>query len=102
MQALLRYPWPGNVRELKNVIERAVILADGPELTANELPERLAVLAPLLPRPPSPMRDRLDDVEKRALADALREAKGNRTHAARRLGISRRALLYKLKKYNLD
>jgi two-component system response regulator AtoC len=101
-QALLRYPWPGNVRELRNVIERAVILADGPELTANELPERLAVLAPLSPRPPSPMRDRLDDVERRALADALRASNGNRTHAAKRLGISRRALLYKLKKYNLD
>ncbi len=102
LQALLRYPWPGNVRELRNVIERAVILAGSAELTVNELPERLAVLAPLQPRPASPMRDRLDDVERRALADALREAGGNRTHAARRLGISRRALLYKLKKYNLD
>ena len=101
-QALLRYPWPGNVRELRNVIERAVILASSAELTVNELPDRLAVLAPLAPRAPSPMRDRLDDVERRALADALREAGGNRTHAARRLGISRRALLYKLKKYNLD
>jgi DNA-binding NtrC family response regulator/pSer/pThr/pTyr-binding forkhead associated (FHA) protein len=102
VQALLRYPWPGNVRELRNVIERAVILANGTELTVNELPERLAVLAPVSPRPPSPMRDRLDDVERRALADALRESNGNRTHAAKRLGISRRALLYKLKKYNLD
>ena len=101
-QALLRYPWPGNVRELRNVIERAVILADGSELTVTELPERLAVLAPATSREASPMRERLDDVERRALADALREAKGNRTHAARRLGISRRALLYKLKKYNLE
>ena len=101
-QALLRYPWPGNVRELKNVIERAVILAGGNELTVTELPERLAVLAPAVPRETSPMRDRLDDVERRALAEALRESKGNRTHAARHLGISRRALLYKLKKYNLE
>ncbi|MDB4969057.1 MAG: sigma54 specific transcriptional regulator, Fis family [Myxococcales bacterium] len=100
-QALLRYPWPGNVRELRNVIERAVILAAGPELTVTELPERLAILAPVVSRPLSPIRDRLDDVERRALADALREAGGNRTHAARKLGISRRALLYKLKKYNL-
>jgi len=101
-QALLRYPWPGNIRELRNVIERAVILAAGAELTVNELPERIAVLAPVTPRPPSPMRDRLDDVERRALVDALRSTNGNRTHAAKRLGISRRALLYKLKKYNLD
>jgi two-component system, NtrC family, response regulator AtoC len=102
VQALLRYPWPGNVRELRNVIERAVVLASSPELTVAELPERLAVLAPVAPRAPSVMRDRLDDVERRALADALREAGGNRTHAARQLGISRRALLYKLKKHNLD
>ena len=68
----------------------------------NELPERIAVLAPVAPRPPSPMRDRLDDVERRALVEALRVTAGNRTHAAKRLGISRRALLYKLKKYNLD
>ncbi|MCA1665194.1 MAG: sigma 54-interacting transcriptional regulator [Myxococcales bacterium] len=101
-QALLRYPWPGNVRELRNVIERAVVLASGSELTVTELPERLAVLAPATPREASPMRERLDDVERRALADALREVDGNRTHAARRLGISRRALLYKLKKYNLE
>ena len=101
-QALLRYPWPGNVRELRNVIERAVILASGSELTVMELPERLAVLAPATPRDASPMRERLDDVERRALADALRDLNGNRTHAARRLGISRRALLYKLKKYNLE
>jgi two-component system response regulator AtoC len=101
-QALLRYPWPGNVRELRNVIERAVILASGPELTVTELPERLAVLAPAAPRAPSPMRDRLDDVERRALTEALQAAGGNRTHAARRLGISRRALLYKLKKFNLE
>jgi DNA-binding NtrC family response regulator len=102
LQGLLRYPWPGNVRELRNVIERAVVLASGSELTVTELPERLAVLAPATPREASPMRERLDDVERRALADALREVNGNRTHAARRLGISRRALLYKLKKYNLE
>jgi DNA-binding NtrC family response regulator len=102
LQGLLRYPWPGNVRELRNVVERAVVLASGSELTVTELPERLAVLAPATPRDASPMRERLDDVERRALADALREVNGNRTHAARRLGISRRALLYKLKKYNLE
>ncbi len=101
-QALLRYPWPGNVRELRNVIERAVVLAAGSELTVNELPERLAVLAPAAPRKLSPIRDRLDDVERRALVDALRATDGNRTHAAKRLGISRRALLYKLKKYQLE
>jgi transcriptional regulator with AAA-type ATPase domain len=102
VQALLRYPWPGNVRELRNVVERALVLAEGTELTVNDLPERLAVLAPATTRAPAPMRDRLDDVERRALVDALRESGGNRTHAARKLGISRRALLYKLKKHNIE
>jgi DNA-binding NtrC family response regulator/pSer/pThr/pTyr-binding forkhead associated (FHA) protein len=101
-QALLRYAWPGNVRELRNVIERAVILASGAELTVRELPERVAVLAPATPTAAAPMRERLDDLERRALVDALRAVDGNRTHAARRLGISRRALHYKLKKYSLD
>ena len=102
-QALRRYPWPGNVRELKNVIERAIILAGGAELTVRDLPERVAVMAPSLPSSPAaPMKERLDELERRALIDALGEVEGNRTHAARRLGISRRALLYKLKKYNID
>ena len=103
LQALARYPWPGNVRELKNVVERAVILAGGAELTVRELPERLALLAPATAASPlAPMRERLDGLERQALQEALNAVGGNRTHAARRLGISRRALLYKLKKYNLD
>jgi DNA-binding NtrC family response regulator/pSer/pThr/pTyr-binding forkhead associated (FHA) protein len=106
--ALARYPWPGNVRELRNVVERAVVLAGGSDLTASELPERLALLAPArggarLPDPTvGSMPDRLEDLERRTLGEALQTAGGNRTHAARALGISRRALLYKLKKYGLS
>jgi DNA-binding NtrC family response regulator len=101
--ALLRYPWSGNVRELRNVVERAVILGSGAQLTIAELPERVALLAPSAPRPtPAPMQAQLDDVERRALAEALVETRGNRTAAAKKLGISRRALIYKIKKFGLD
>ncbi|HZS40557.1 MAG TPA: sigma 54-interacting transcriptional regulator, partial [Polyangia bacterium] len=101
--ALKHYPWPGNVRELKNVIERAVILADSSELGVEHLPQRFAALA-AAPSPArgGPMREQVDELERRNLVEALRETAGNRTHAARRLGISRRALIYKLKKYGLS
>ena len=102
LAALRRYPWPGNVRELKNVIERAVILAEVDELTIEQLPERFAALADAPSKPArGPIREQVDELERRALAQALREANGNRTHAAKRLGISRRALIYKLKKHQL-
>jgi transcriptional regulator with AAA-type ATPase domain len=99
--ALQRYAWPGNIRELRNVIERAVVLADGAVLELEQLPERLHTL--ILPRPASTsMREQMEELEKRNLREALRETGGNRTHAARKLGISRRALLYKLKKHGLE
>jgi transcriptional regulator with AAA-type ATPase domain len=101
MATLQRYPWPGNVRELRNVIERALVLGDAEELTPAHLPERLAVLGPA-GTPPPPMREQVDELERRSLVEALRETGGNRTHAARRLGLSRRALLYKLKKHGLE
>jgi DNA-binding NtrC family response regulator len=99
--ALESYPWPGNVRELKNVVERAVVLGDDDELSTRHLPDRLRVSdAP--PAGAGPMRQRLDDVERRSVEAALAESGGNRTHAARKLGISRRALIYKLHKLGLQ
>ncbi len=93
------YSWPGNVRELKNVIERAIALSDRDVLSRSELPERLrsgdtAKMA-------GPMRERMDGLELRSLEEALAECGGNRTHAARKLGISRRTLIYKLHKFGL-
>jgi two-component system response regulator AtoC len=95
LQALLRYPWPGNVRELRNVIERAVVLGEGAELLPAHLPQRMSVLGP-------PMREQVDELERRNLVEALGATDGNRTHAAQRLGISRRSLIYKLKKYGIE
>ncbi len=103
---LVRYDWPGNVRELENVIERALILTDGDRLTLADLPDAIA-----RPEAPSPAEATatadfsLAAARRRFETDFIREAlaaaKGNRTHAARLLGISHRALLYKIKEYGL-
>jgi transcriptional regulator with AAA-type ATPase domain len=97
LAALGRYPWPGNLRELRNVVERAVVLAEGEAIGVEHLPDRFGAPAAL-----APMREAVDELERKSLEQALKETGGNRTHAARRLGISRRALLYKLKKYGID
>ncbi|MCH2171175.1 sigma-54 dependent transcriptional regulator [Myxococcota bacterium] len=102
---LLAYHWPGNVRELQNVIERAVILADGDFVTASELPQ--SVVAPPSPAATSdePIDFCLRTARRRAEKDLIRRAlqatEGNRTHAARLLQISHRNLLYKLKEYEI-
>jgi len=105
LDRLVAYRWPGNVRELENVIERAVILAQGDRLTLRDLPE--SVVDP--EEPPGGAGDRHDLCLRRArkaleadlIRRALRASNGNRTHAARRLEISHRALLYKIKEYGI-
>ncbi len=97
---LLTYPWPGNIRELKNVIERAVALSQDDILTRRELPERLrSTDAPTVAT--GPIRVQIDDLERRTIEAALAECGDNRTHAARKLGISRRTLIYKLHKFGM-
>jgi len=103
---LVAYDWPGNVRELENVIERAMILADGDRITLLELPENVVSRGPGAAAVPSAGVDRSLGAARRRfeaewIRDALAAAHGNRTHAARLLGISHRALLYKLKEYGL-
>lgn len=91
------YPWPGNVLELRNAIERAVRLSGDGEILAEHLPsEPLPVMATL-----GRLREQVDGVERDAIIRALADSNHNQTHAARRLGISRRALIYKMEKYGL-
>jgi two-component system response regulator AtoC len=110
-QQLLAYRWPGNVRELENAMERAVLLADGPLVVSENLPEKLWAAdarpreALALPRPEAlafSLKRAIDELERRFIRAALRRTKGNRTRAAELLEISHRALLYKLKEYGID
>lgn len=102
MAALTRYPWPGNVRELENVIERAVVLCEGRRLDVVDLPERIRIRAFAHEEPSEEdlrLRPRLRSLERELILKALGRTKGNRTQAARLLGITHRALMYKLRAF---
>ena len=93
--ALLKnYEWPGNVRELSHVLERAVIVADGEEVTAEDFPAPLRAAAASSAR--GGRRPTLAEVEADYIADTLRAAGGNKSEAARLLGISRKSLYERL------
>jgi DNA-binding NtrC family response regulator len=94
---LRSYPWPGNVLELKNAMERAVRLAGDGEILGELLPAEPVAITPSKGR----LREHVDGVERDAIIKALADSNHNQTHAARRLGISRRALIYKMEKYGL-
>jgi DNA-binding NtrC family response regulator len=102
LEGLVRYGWPGNVRELANVLERAQILAEDHRITTDDLPVELLAIHPAPSKVESaePTQD-LHDVERRHIVSVLREAAGNKVHAARALGISRRALYRLLDKHHL-
>lgn len=94
---LRSYPWPGNVLELRNAIERAVHLAGSGEILAEHLPSDVLPIGSGEGR----LREHVDSVERDAIVKALADSNHNQTHAAKRLGISRRALIYKMEKYGL-
>ena len=95
-QCLLPYGWPGNVRELRNAVQRACLLCRGDVILPEHLPQKIAAGASQAAEP-STAGDRLSQVEKATITATLAECDGNRTQAAKKLGISRRALIYKLR-----
>jgi two-component system response regulator AtoC len=102
---LIEYSWPGNVRELENTVERAMVLAETDVLQASDLPERIrdaldAVQVQLASGELSIKRTSAA-IEEILIRRALQKTRGNRTRAADLLEISHRALLYKLKDYNI-
>jgi two-component system response regulator AtoC len=111
MEAAMRYPWPGNLRELENFVKRYVILEDD-EGSFRELLEMAAARQRTSPReeaaPPKEqglkalVRSLKDEAEMEAIADALEKTHWCRKDAARMLGISYKALLYKMRQFNLD
>jgi DNA-binding NtrC family response regulator len=96
---LENYPWPGNVRELRNCMERAVLLSRSELILPDHLPARVRAVADQPAAPAAGDRDRLDEIERQAILQALRQHGFNRTETAKILGISRRALIYKLQKW---
>jgi two-component system response regulator AtoC len=110
-ELLMNYDWPGNIRELRNAIERVMILAEGNRVAAKYLPIRISEGGALpipageggeeagIKLPPGGIS--LFDLERDLIRQALEQAHGNKTTAARLLGITRDTLRYKVKKYRL-
>ncbi len=94
MNCLLAYKWPGNVRELRNAIQRACLLCRGDVVMPEHLPAKVRSLAA---EGADPEQGRLLQVERATILATLAECDGNKTQAARQLGISRRGLIYKLR-----
>jgi transcriptional regulator with PAS, ATPase and Fis domain len=100
--ALERHPWPGNARELKHTIERAVLQTTGVnEIAAADLPLDFFEESATLFAPDASGRPTLGELERRYIEIVLREAKDNQSTAARILGISRKALWEKRRRYGL-
>jgi two-component system response regulator HydG len=106
LELLRRHRWPGNVRELQNLVEQALVFADGPEIRADDLPDglRRASAGARLPHPTGDrsLPDVLDDLEKELVLAAMEKARGVKAEAARLLGIKPSALYYKLDKYGIE
>ncbi|HUS16088.1 MAG TPA: sigma-54 dependent transcriptional regulator [Chloroflexia bacterium] len=104
---LQQYDWPGNVRELENAIERAVVMSQGGIITSHHLlfspyTERKFLDVTRMVRDKTPLADILSDAERIALLEALDQARGDRSDAAKMLGLSRPEFYAKLKEFDLS
>lgn len=103
LEKLLVYDFPGNIRELENILERALIYSDGPRLIAENIDLHRPGAAEALAHPPSGSSSgSLENLEKNAIRETLARYRGNRTKAAKELGVSRKTILNKIKAYELD
>lgn len=107
LELMTSYSWPGNIRELENYLERAIIICEDNKIDVSHLPEKLKVKTkhshfPDIENSESlSIKEHTRYIEKYLIEKALGKTSGNRTHAAKLLEISHRALLYKLKEYGL-
>ena len=108
LQLLTAYSWPGNVRELQNTLERAAVLTDTESIDPPQLPDHITGVIPnhVLQNPESPLSrpidDRLDEVEKGLIIEALSRMGGVQVKAAELLGINQRSLWHRIKKLGID
>ncbi|GAC1446450.1 MAG: hypothetical protein NVSMB56_05250 [Pyrinomonadaceae bacterium] len=119
LQALQAYDYPGNVRELENAIERAIIIASDRRIELDDLPETINRAFQTMSAPARLVREHaaqnsdtanieipipasMDDIERRAIEATLQHTNGDKTRAARTLGIGRKTLYRKLEQYKLD
>ncbi|NJD11489.1 MAG: sigma-54-dependent Fis family transcriptional regulator, partial [Gemmatimonadetes bacterium] len=101
IQALEQHRWPGNVRELRNAIERAVLLAEGPQVHAHDLPADLLVGGPALDPALTLASMNLETLARTLLVRPRADARGNLTEAGRMLGLSRHQMRYRLDKFGI-
>ena len=107
MERLSAYHWPGNVRELMHVVERAGALASGEIIDVPDLPDAVRNHA-AAPAPPDSesekltLREAVARLEHRMISEALQQTNGNRSEAARRLGIARAQLYAKLQEFGIE
>jgi len=102
IKALQQYDWPGNIRELENTIERAVVLAPGEEIRLDDLMYHGITTSYSMFSSGTGEHHTLDEIEKEYIQTVLQAHHQNRSHTAKVLGIDRKTLLSKIKKYNLD
>jgi DNA-binding NtrC family response regulator len=100
MAILMGYPWPGNVRELENIIERAVTLGRGPAIQPGDLPAQLAGGAGPVERALAHEAN-LEDLERDYIQSILQRTHGHQIKAAAILGIDRRTLYRKIRRYGI-
>jgi DNA-binding NtrC family response regulator len=97
MEFLVDYPWPGNIRELRSVITKALVFSDADIIMPYDLPRHLTVHQKMPTRPPKT----LEEIEKNHIVAILSETEGNQSKAADLLGINRKTLYKKIKKYKI-
>lgn len=103
MPALLNYPWPGNVRELRNIVERMVIFAEEELIIADHLPEtiRFRKYVPTAADADGKLTDITDRTEREIILQALESSNGDKSKAAKKIGVPRSTLYYKMHKFNI-
>jgi Nif-specific regulatory protein len=102
MNYLMNYSWPGNVRELENKIKRLIVMTPGEVITEKQLPESVRTRGRIRPISSHNLKERVEELEKNMIRDALESCKNNQMQAARLLGLSRWGLIKKIKRYGID